>query len=228
MIGNKIADNITSIDKPKEKEKTNEVQEIYIPPEKRQLLMTLDCFNHKCYFVCIKMEFKKITNFLDKLSQHLMIKIYQELFLKNGLKFMINQKKNYSPNKEIRNKAPMLRSDLCNFSDAYIVVKGNIIVDKKTFIANDFNVPNNTAAKATVTSTANDNAFGQKKLIFKNNAPIINCISKVNGVQTDDAEDLDVLMPMYNCLNTVKITEKQQVVCGIITATNQILVRMVV
>ena len=228
MIGNKIADNITLIDKPKEKKKTNEVQEIYIPPEKRQLLMTLDCFNHKCYFVCIKMEFKKITNFLDKLSQHLMIKIYQELFLKNGLKFMINQKKNYSPNKEIRNKASMLRSDLCNFSDAYIVVKGNIIVDKKTFIANDFNVPNNTAAKATVTSTANDNAFGQKKLIFKNNAPIINCISKVNGVQTDNAEDLDVLMPMYNCLNTVKITEKQQAVCGIITATNQILVRMVV
>ena len=228
MIGNKIADNITSIDKPKEKEKTNEVQEIYIPPEKRQLLMTLDCFNHKCYFVCIKMEFKKITNFLDKLSQHLMTKIYQELFLKNGLKFMINQKKNYSPNKEIRNKASVLRSDLRNFSDAYIVVKGNIIVDKKTFIANDFNVPNNTAAKATVTSTANDNAFGQKKLIFKNNAPIINCISKVNGVQTDNAEDLDVLMPMYNCLNTVKITEKQQAVCGIITATNQILVRMVV
>ena len=228
MIGNKIADNITLIDKPKEKKKTNEVQEIYIPPEKRQLLMTLDCFNHKCYFVCIKMEFKKITNFLDKLSQHLMIKIYQELFLKNGLKFMINQKKNYSPNKEIRNKASVLRSDLRNFSDAYIVVKGNIIVDKKTFIANDFNVPNNTAAKATVTSTANDNAFGQKKLIFKNNAPIINCISKVNGVQTDNAEDLDVLMPMYNCLNTVKITEKQQAVCGIITATNQILVRMVV
>ena len=228
MIGNKIADNITSIDKPKEKEKTNEVQEIYIPPEKRQLLMTLDYFNHKFYFLCIKMEFKKITNFLDKLSQHLTIKVYQELFLKNVLKFMINQKKNYSPNKEIRNKASMLRSDLCNFSDAYIVVKGNIIVDKKTFIANDFNVPNNTAAKATVTSTANDNAFGQKKLIFKNNAPIINCISKVNGVQTDDAEDLDVLMPMYNCLNTVKITEKQQVVCGIITATNQILVRMVV
>ena len=224
MIGNKIADNITSIDKPKEKEKTNEVQEIYIPPEKRQLLMTLDCFNHKCYFVCIKMEFKKITNFLDKLSQHLMIKIYQELFLKNGLKFMINQKKNYSPNKEIRNKASVLRSDLRNFSDAYIAVKGNIIVDKKTFIANDFNVPNNTAAKATVTSTANDNTFGQKKLIFKNNAPIINCISKVNGVQTDDAEDLDVLMPMYNCLNTVKITEKQQVVCGIITGTNQIVV----
>ena len=204
MIGNKIADNITSIGKPKEKEKTNEVQEIYIPPEKRQLLMTLDCFNHKCYFVCIKMEFKKITNFLDKLSQHLMIKIYQELFLKNGLKFMINQKKNYSPNKEIRNKASMLRSDLCNFSDAYIVVKGNIIVDKKTFTANDFEAPNNTAAIVTATDTANDNAFGEKKLIFKNNAPFINCTSKINGIKIDNAEDLDVVMPMYNLLEYSK------------------------
>ena len=39
---------------------------------------------------------------------------------------MINQKKNYNVNKEIRFKTSMLRSDLCNFSDAYIVVKGNI------------------------------------------------------------------------------------------------------
>ena len=40
-------------------------------------------------------------------------------------------KKNYNVNKESRIKAPMLRSDLCNFSDAYIVVKGNITVTKK-------------------------------------------------------------------------------------------------
>ena len=171
------------------------------------------------------MEFQKIVNFLDTTSDD---KDLPRFVTKKWIEVYDQSEKNYSPNKEIRIKTSMLRSDLCDFSDAYIVVKGNIIVDKKTFIANDFNVPNNTAAKATVTSTANDNAFGQKKLIFKNNAPIINCISKVNGVQTDDAEDLDVLMPMYNCLNTVKITEKQQVVCGIITATNQILVRMVV
>ena len=52
-----------------------------------------------------------------------MIKVYQDL-----LKFMINQKKNYSVNKEIRIKTPMLRSDLCDFNDAYIVVKGIIAV----------------------------------------------------------------------------------------------------
>ena len=56
----------------------------------------------------------------------------------------------------------MLRSDLCDFNDWYIVVKGNIIVDKKTFTANDFEAPNNTAANATATNTANDNAFGEK------------------------------------------------------------------
>ena len=35
---------------------------------------------------------------------------------------------------------------------------------------------------------------------FKNNAPFINCISKINGIKIDNAEDLDVVMPMYNLL----------------------------
>ena len=39
LTGNKIADKITSIGKPKEKEKTNKVEEIYIPPEKRQQII---------------------------------------------------------------------------------------------------------------------------------------------------------------------------------------------
>ena len=83
----------------------------------------------------------------------------------------------------------MLRSDLCDYSDAYIVVKGDIAV------------------------TVGDNAKRNKAVTFKNNAPFINCISKINGVQIDSAEDLDVVMPKYNYLNTAKITKKQQVVC---------------
>ena len=98
----------------------------------------------------------------------------------------------------------MLRSDLCSYCDACIVVKGNIIVDKKNFTADDFEVPNNTAANVTATNTANDNVFGEKKLVFKNNAPFINCISKINGVKSDNAEDLDVVMPMYNLLEYSK------------------------
>ena len=115
---------------------------------------------------------------------------------------------NYNVNKEIRIKTSMLRSDVCDFNDAYIVVKGNIIVDKKTFTANDFEAPNNTADNVTATNTANNSEFGEKKLVFKNNAPFINCISKINGVKIDNAEDLDVVMSMYNLLEYSKNNRK--------------------
>ena len=108
-----------------------------------------------------------------------MIKIYQGLLLRNGLKSMINQE-NYSPNKEIRIKTSMLRSDLCEICDAYIVVKRDIIV------------------------TEPDNAKRNKSVAFKNNAPFINCISKINGIKIHNAEDLDVLMSMYNLLEYSK------------------------
>ena len=75
LIGNKIADKITSIGKPKEKEKTKEIEEIYISPEKRQQIidglrlfwMQFHCTCLKTLIAkqCIKMEFQKIINFLD-------------------------------------------------------------------------------------------------------------------------------------------------------------------
>ena len=111
---------------------------------------------------------------------------------------------NYNVNKEIRIKTSMLRSDLCDFSDAYIVVKGNIIVTEKAFTTDDIDAPNNTAANVTATNTANNNAFGDNKLVFKNNAPFMNCISKINDVKIDNAEDLDVVMPIYNLLEYSK------------------------
>ena len=61
---------------------------------------------------------------------------------------MINQKKIYNPNKEIRIKTSMLRSDFCDYSDAYILVTGKIIVNKKAFTADDFEAPNNTVNNA--------------------------------------------------------------------------------
>ena len=69
---------------------------------------------------------------------------------------------NDSVNKEIRIKITVLRSDLFYFIDAYIVVKGTVTVNKKTFTADDFEVSNNTAANATATNTANNNGFGEK------------------------------------------------------------------
>ena len=118
---------------------------------------------------------------------------------------------NYNVSKEIRMKPSMLRSDLCDYSDAYIVVKGTITVDKKTFGDDDFEAPNNIAANATATNTANNNAFGEKKLVLKNNAPFINCTSKINGVKIDNAEDFDVVIPMYNLLEYSKNYKKTTV-----------------
>ena len=141
------------------------------------------------------MEFQKIVNFVDTTSDN---KDLPKFVTKKWVEVSDQSQKNYDVNKEIRIKTSMLRSDLCDFSDAYIAVKGNIIVTKKSFTADDIEASNNTAANVTATNTANDNDFGEKKLVFKNNVPFINCVSKINGVKIDNAEDLDVVMPMYN------------------------------
>ena len=73
-----------------------------------------------------------------------------------------------------------------------------LLLIKKTLTVNDFNDPNNTEANATATNTENNNVFDEKKLLSKNNAPFMNCISKNNGIKIDNAEELDVVMPMYN------------------------------
>ena len=117
------------------------------------------------------MEFQKIVNLFDTTFDD---KDLPRFVTKKWIKVYDQSEKNYNPNKEIRIKTSMLRSDLCDYSDAYIVVKG------------------------TITVTDPDNAKRNKSVAFKNNAPFINFISKINGVQIDNAEDLDVVMPMYN------------------------------
>ena len=109
------------------------------------------------------MEFQKLVNFLDTTSDN---KDLPTFVVKKWIEFYDQSEGYYNVNKEIRIKRSMLRSDLCDFSDAYIVVKGNITVTKKTFTADDIEAPNNTAANAAATNTANDNAFGEKKLVF--------------------------------------------------------------
>ena len=75
----------------------------------------------------------------------------------------------------------MLRSSLCDFSDAYILVKANITV-------------NNTAGAGAALNNANE------KSIFKNCVPFTNCISKINNTQINNAEYIDIVMPMYNLI----------------------------
>ena len=50
----------------------------------------------------------------------------------------------------------------------------------------------------------NDANKRNKNLTFKNNAPFITCITKINDIKFDNAEDLDVVMPMYNLLECSK------------------------
>ena len=71
----------------------------------------------------------------------------------------------------------MLRSNLCDYSDAYIVVKEG----------------------TSVTGTDNANRRN-KKLTPKDNAPLKSCISKINNAFVDNAEDLDMVVPMCNFL----------------------------
>ena len=108
---------------------------------------------------CMKIEFQKIANCLDTTSDD---KDLPRFVTKKWIEVYDQSEGNYNVSKEIRIKVSMLRSGLCDFSDAFFVVKGNIIVDKKTFTANDFDAPNNTADKEIATNTANDNAFGEK------------------------------------------------------------------
>ena len=108
------------------------------------------------------MEFQKMINLLDITFD------YKDLIryvTKKWIEVYDQSEKNYNVNKEIRIKTSMLRSDLCDFSEAYIVVKGNITVRKKIFTANDFEAPNNTAAIVTATNCTNNNAFGDKKFL---------------------------------------------------------------
>ena len=70
---------------------------------------------------------------------------------------------------------------MCDFSNAYILAKGTIAVT-------------NTAAQGAGSNAAS------KKVIFKKCAPFINCMSRINNLQEDDAHDIDVVMPLYNLM----------------------------
>ena len=117
------------------------------------------------------MEYQKITNVLGKK--------WVEVHDQSG-----SVDDRYKPSKEIRFKTLMIRSDLCNYSDAYIVVKGRITV------------------------TDPNNANYDKKIAFKNNAPFTSCISKIYNTLIDNTQDLDILIPMYNLFEHSKNCSK--------------------
>ena len=124
------------------------------------------------------MEYQKITHLpgttLDEVPRFV-TKKWVEVHDQSG-----SADDRYKPKNQIKFKTSMLRSDLCNYADAYIVVKGDI----------------------TLTKTNGRGIIGIKKQVFstQNNAPFNNYLSKINNLLMDNAEDLDIVMPMYNLL----------------------------
>ena len=78
-----------------------------------------------------------------------------------------------------------MRNDLCDFNDAYIVVTDKI-----------------TATNATLPDNIDppDNIDYTRKVSLKNSAPFFNCTLKINSQLIEDAQDLDIVMSMYNLL----------------------------
>ena len=124
------------------------------------------------------MEYQKITNLLgttlDEIPRFI-TKKWVKVHDQSG-----SADDRYKPSKQIRFKTSILRSDLCDCSDAYIVVKGDITVTNPGSIMYD------------------------EKLALKSNAPFTYCISKINNTVIDNTEDLDIVIPMYNLLEYSK------------------------
>ena len=124
------------------------------------------------------MEYQKIANVIDNtLDQP------SKFRTKNWVEINDESKDLYKPGSDIKFKTTMLRSNLCDYTDAYILVNGRI----------------------TITGEGDDGAARQaderdKGVTFKNCAPFTKCISRINNTGIDNAKDIDIVMPMYNLI----------------------------
>ena len=102
---------------------------------------------------------------------------------KNWVEMNDESRGTYNVNSQIKFKTTMLKSSLCDYSDAYILVKGKITI---------------TGREADVATRRADER--DKGVAFKNCAPFTNCISEINNTQADNAKYIDIVMPMYNLI----------------------------
>ena len=124
------------------------------------------------------MEYQKIANLLDNASNQ-----PSKFRTKNWVEINDESRGVYTTGSDIKFKTTMLRSSLCDYADAYILVKGTI----------------------TITGAGDDAAARRadernKGVIFKNCAPFTKCISRINNTDIDNAQDIDIVMPMYNLI----------------------------
>ena len=119
------------------------------------------------------MEYRKISNLLESASDNL-----SKFRTRNWIEINDESRGNYG-NSDVRFKTTMLESNLCDYADSYILVKG------------------------TITGAGDDAAARRadernKGVIFKNCAPFTKCISRINNTGIDNHHDIDIVTPMYN------------------------------
>ena len=119
------------------------------------------------------MEYQKIKNLLDNTPNHT-----TKLRTKDWVAVNDDARGTYNTDSQIKFKASMLRSSLCDYSDAYILVSGSI------------------TAEALAAGGGNNNM----QVVFKNCAPFTNCITEINNKQIDNVKNIYVVMPMYNLI----------------------------
>ena len=123
------------------------------------------------------MEYQKVANFLDSASNQ-----PSKFRTRNWVEINDESRGAYTSN-DIKFKTTMLRSNLCDYADVYILVKGTI----------------------TITVAGNNDASKRldernKGVIFKICAPFTKCISRRNNTDIDNVQDINIVMPMYNLI----------------------------
>ena len=124
------------------------------------------------------MEYQKIANLIDDTSNQ-----PSKFRTKNWVDINDESRGACNVNSQIKFKTTMLKSSLCDYSDAYILVKGTITIE---------------GAGADAAARQADER--DKSVALKNCAPFTNCISEINNTQVDNAKDIDNVMPMYNLI----------------------------
>ena len=122
------------------------------------------------------MEYQKIANLLNDASNKT-----SKLKTKNWVEINDESRGTYDTDSQIKFKTTMLKSRLCDYSDAYICVKGKIIIRG--------------AGNDVVARQADER---DKAVAFKNCAPFTICISVINNIEIDNCKDIEIVMPMDN------------------------------
>ena len=123
------------------------------------------------FLQCIKMEYQKITNLLDNASNQ-----PSKFRTRNWVEINDDKRGTYT-SKNISFKTTMLRSNLCDYADAYILAEGTLTI---------------TGTGATTAARQVDGI--NKGVIFKNCSPFVKCISRINNTDIDTAQDVYVCL----------------------------------